>query len=148
MHRANDLEVPRWSRKIFSYASRVGYFEAMPDFANVRLTTVMGGFVLGLGEWYSVNSVAAICCHQEGRPLWIQRSFDEVLARWRIVFESPGFIPVSILDMRLWELREARVHDFFKKIHANFGRRWAWSWNTFLDAMLKPAFKCAVMHFM
>jgi len=32
------------------------------------------------------------------------------------------------------ELREARVHEFFKKINANFGRRWAWSWNTPLDA--------------
>eukprot|EP00435_Cladocopium_sp_Y103_P058892 s895_g20.t2 len=62
MHRANDLN-------------------AMPGFADVRLTTVMGGFVLG------------------GQP----------------------FV----------NTKEARVHDFFKKINANFGRRWAWSWNTY-----------------
>lgn len=62
MHRANDLN-------------------AMPGFADVRLTTVMGGFVLG------------------GQP----------------------FV----------NTKEARVHEFFKKINANFGRRWAWSWNTY-----------------
>lgn len=27
--------------------------------------------------------------------------------------------------------KEAGVLDFFKKIYANFGRRWAWSWNTY-----------------
>ncbi|CAE7246989.1 unnamed protein product [Symbiodinium necroappetens] len=61
MHRANDLA-------------------AMPGFSDVKLTTVMGGFILG-GEPF-VNT------------------------------------------------REARVLDFFTKINADFGRRWAWSFNT------------------
>jgi len=62
MHRANDLA-------------------AMPGFSDVKLTTVMGGFILG-GEPF-VNT------------------------------------------------REARVLDFFTKINADFGRRWAWSFNTY-----------------
>ncbi|OLQ00913.1 hypothetical protein AK812_SmicGene16387 [Symbiodinium microadriaticum] len=63
MHRANDLAA------------------AMPGFSDVKLTTVMGGFILG-GEPF-VNT------------------------------------------------REARVLDFFTKINADFGRRWAWSFNTY-----------------
>lgn len=62
MHRADDLA-------------------AMSGYEDVRLTTVMGGFVLG------------------GSP----------------------FV----------NTKEARVLNFFREIHAKFGRRWAWSWNTY-----------------
>ena len=47
---------------------------------------------------------------------------------------SMDFVHATMESGIMLELREARVLEFFKKINANFGRRWAWSWNTPLDA--------------